>query len=188
MLIQDYSPSNLTQFGYNAVATDPNVAQGGVLYRLLMRAFPGWYENNSVYALFPLTIPSENKKILTDLGQVSLYSFKPPTKPVVPIVFSTAQAARTILSNQQAFNVVWGKAISSLTGNYDFMLSADRTINTADHKLFMQALYTDVPNGMDEVWDFYVKRTTQLLHDRSYSLGDYLQVDAVREYLRVFRG
>lgn len=29
-----------------------------------MRAFPGWYEYNSIYVLFPLTIPSENK-ILT---------------------------------------------------------------------------------------------------------------------------
>jgi hypothetical protein len=183
MLIQDCSPSNLTQFGFNAVATDPNVAQGGVLYRLLMRAFPGWYESNSVYALFPLTIPDENKKILTDLGLVSSYSFKPPTKPVVPTVFSTAKSARTILGNQQAFNNVWGNAISSLTGNYDFMLSADGPTNTASHKLFMKALYTDVPKGMDEVWDFYIKRTTKLLRDRSYPLGDCFQVDAVREYI-----
>jgi linoleate 8R-lipoxygenase/9,12-octadecadienoate 8-hydroperoxide 8R-isomerase len=181
-LIQDYSPSNLTQFGYNAVATDPNVAQGGVLYRLLMRAFPGWYEYNSVFAMFPLTIPSENEKILTDLGHASLYSFKPPTAPVVPTVFSTAQSAKYILGNQQAFNIPWGKAIASLTGSYDFMVSGDRPVNTADHKVFMQALYTDAPKGMDEVWNFYFKKTTQLLCDRSYSLGEYFQVDAVREY------
>src|SRR5277367_1217529 len=92
-LIQDYSPRTLTQFGYNEVASDLNVAQGGVLYRVLMRAFPGWYEYNSVYALFPLTIPSENKKILRRLGKRSLYSFKRPSAPARPYVLSTAQSA-----------------------------------------------------------------------------------------------
>jgi hypothetical protein len=119
-----------------------------------MRAFPGWYECNSVYALFPLTIPSENKKIFTDLGLASSYSFKPPSKPTVPKVFSTGQSARAILENQQAFDVISATAISTRT--FD-------------------------PNGIDEAWDFYCKRTTKLLDDKSYRLGNYFQVDAVRE-------
>jgi hypothetical protein len=146
----------LTQFGFNSVATDPNVAQGGVLYQLLMRAFPGWYEYNSVYALFPLTIPSENKKILTDLDLVSAYSFNPPCKPPVRKVFCTAKAARTVLENPEAFSSP-GKAMSVVT--------------------------FDDAKGMKEVWDFYCKRTSQLIHDESYELGDYFQVDAVREYI-----
>jgi hypothetical protein len=144
----------LTQFGFNAVATDLDVAQGGVLYRLLMRAFPGWYECNSVYALFPLTIPSETKKIFTDLGLASSYSFKAPSKPIVPKVFSTGHSARAILENQQAFNVISAKAISNST--FD-------------------------SNAMDEAWDFYCKRTTKLLDDKSYRLGTYYQFDAARE-------
>jgi hypothetical protein len=179
--MQDYSPANLTQFGFNAVATNPTVAQGGVMYRLLMRAFPGWYEYNSVYALYPFTIPKENEKILTTLKTVSSYSFKPPTAPSIPIPFSTAENAKKILGNQSVFKVVWGKAISSLTGNYEFMLSADKPENTADHKEVVKALYTDVPKGMDEVWDFYIRRTNDLLKERSYPLGKGFQVDAVRE-------
>lgn len=169
---QDYSPANLTQFGFNAVASDPNIAQGGVLYRLLMRAFPGWYEYNSVYALFPLTIPSENKVILKELGLESSYSFKPPSNPTVPISFSTAQSARTILGNQQAFNV-------SISGSNDFMVCGD---GVSEHKHFMEALYTDVPKCMNEIWDFYIKRTIQLVRDGSFQLGEYFQVDIVREY------
>src|SRR5271156_1178409 len=99
LIIQDYSPRTLTQFGYNEVASDLTVSQGGVLYRVLMRAFPGWYEYNSIYALFPLTIPSENRKILRGLGKESLYSFNRPTAPVRPYVLSTAQSARKILTH-----------------------------------------------------------------------------------------
>lgn len=152
------------------------------MYRLLMRAFPGWYENNSVYAMYPFTIPSENKKILTSLNTVSLYSFKPPTKPTPPTSFSTAAVAKEILGNETAFNVTWGKAIASLTGNYNFMLSGDKPVNTADHKTMVQALYKEAPKGMDEVWDFYIRKTNLLLKERSYPLGNYFQVDAVREY------
>jgi linoleate 10R-lipoxygenase len=48
------------------------------MYKLFMRAFPGWFEYNSVYALFPFTIPSENVKILKKLDVWSQYSLNPP--------------------------------------------------------------------------------------------------------------
>jgi predicted lipid-binding transport protein (Tim44 family) len=152
------------------------------MYRLLMRAFPGWYEYNSVYALFPFTIPSENRKILVSRGVESQYSFKPPSKPQPQIVFNTAANAKAILGNQKAFNVIWGAAISRLTGGVDYMLSADKPANTAQHVAVVKALYNDVSDGMDEVWDFYTKTTEKLLHERSYQLDNFYQVDAVREY------
>jgi hypothetical protein len=136
------------------VATDPNVAQGCVLYRLLMHAFPGWYDYNSVYALFPLTVPSENEKILKNLDLISSYSIKPPSTPAARKVFCTAKGVRTVLDNKEAFRAP-GKAISIVT--------------------------FDDPKGMDEVREFYCKWTTQLLRDESYALGEYFQVDAVRE-------
>jgi hypothetical protein len=156
-----------------------NVAQGGLLYRVLMRAFPGWYEYNSVYALFPLTIPSENKKILTDLGKVSLFSFNPPSAPVTPCVLSTARSARRILAHPLACRLVWDRAICGLTGQ---SLSAKGRANAGtDDKLLKQVLYDNVPKGLEEIWDFYNRRTTQLLREGSCKFKDYSQVDIVRE-------
>ena len=171
----------MTHFGYAAAASDPDLAQGGVLYRLLMRAFRGWYEYNSVYAMFPFSIPSENRKILTSRGVASQYSFKPPTKPKAEIFFSTAANAKKILGNQKTFNVIWGAAISRLTGGVDYMLSADKPANTKQHAAVAKAIYTDVPDAMGEVWDFYTRFTENLLRERSYLLDDFYQVDAVRE-------
>jgi hypothetical protein len=164
------------------VASDPDVASGGVLYRLLMRAFPGWYEYNSVYALFPFTIPKESEKILKGLGVRSSYTFDPPKKPQDPVVFSTAANAKMILGDQKTFKVIWGDAISRLSGGVDFMLSADKPANTAQHVAVSKAIYQDVADGMEEVWDFYCAYTEKLLKERSYQLDDFYQVDAVREY------
>jgi hypothetical protein len=179
---QDFSPANLTHFGYAAVVSDPDVAQGNVMYRLLMRAFPGWYEYNSVYALFPFVIPKENRVILRNLGVESQYSFDPPRKPQDQISFSTAANAKKILGDEQTFNVVWGKAILSLTGGVQYMLTGDRPSNNAQHAKVYKALYTEVPDGMKEVFDFYTKHTEKLLRERSYQLDNFYQVDVVREY------
>jgi hypothetical protein len=173
----------LTNFGFAAVASDPEIAQGGVIYRLLMRAFPGWYEYNTVYALLPLTIPSENRKILESRGVISQYSFNPPKKPHPKIIFSTAANAIKILGDQKTFNVPWGAAISRLTRGVNYMLSGDKPSNSVQRAAVVKALYKDAHNGMEEVWDFYTKFTERLLRERSYLLDDFYQVDAVREYL-----
>lgn len=34
----EYNPSRLTAFGYKEISTDPSIAGGGVMYKLLMRA------------------------------------------------------------------------------------------------------------------------------------------------------
>jgi len=178
----DYSPALLTNWGYASVASNIDVAQGGLMYRLLMRAFPGWFEYNSVYALFPFTTPHTSKEILESRGVFSQYSLAPPKKPTAPIVFSTAKNAKLILGDEQTFNVTWGAAISRLSGGVNYMLSADKPANNEQHKQVYKALYTDVKDWKEEVWDFYVRFTEKLLNERSYRIDDFFQVDAVREY------
>lgn len=57
----DNSPANLTNWGYNPIAADHEIAGGGVMYKLLMNAFPDFYRGNSVYAMFPFTFPDETR-------------------------------------------------------------------------------------------------------------------------------
>jgi hypothetical protein len=35
----DYTPHNLTSYGFQEASNDPSIAGGGVMYKLLMRAF-----------------------------------------------------------------------------------------------------------------------------------------------------
>jgi linoleate 8R-lipoxygenase/9,12-octadecadienoate 8-hydroperoxide 8R-isomerase len=64
----DYTPKNLTNWGYSEVNYDLTVDHGHVFYKLFLRAFPNNFKPNSVYVHFPMVIPSENRKILESLG------------------------------------------------------------------------------------------------------------------------
>ena len=77
--MQDYTRGSLTSWGYDQVSADPNTGGGGLMYKLLMTAYPGSYVHNSVYAIFPFTVPIETQKILQDLDSQEDYDFHPPS-------------------------------------------------------------------------------------------------------------
>lgn len=66
---------------------DYDVAGGGVMYKLLMKAIPGWYRANSVSALYPFTTPEGNKEIFDKLDTSQDLHFNKPvfTGPPKPI-------------------------------------------------------------------------------------------------------
>lgn len=103
--IQDYTPANLTNWGFNQVKSDPDVAQGQVAYNLFMRALPYYYRGNSVYAMFPFVVPEENRKILKKLKTDHLYNFDRPSYIGLPTSIKTWEGVTSVLGNQAAFKV-----------------------------------------------------------------------------------
>lgn len=101
----DYSPTSLTNWGYNIVAADNGVAGGGVMYKLLMNAFPSYYRSNSVYAMYPLTVPDENRKILKVLGKEKDYDFSEPKIVAPPIPVLTWDGVVSVLKDQENYKV-----------------------------------------------------------------------------------
>ncbi|RDW83399.1 hypothetical protein BP5796_04890 [Coleophoma crateriformis] len=176
---EDYNPAHLTHWGFNEVATDPKIAQGGVFYKLLMRAFPDFYPGNSAYAQYPFTIPSEVKKIHTELGTVSQLDFSPPKHQPKPTALFSYAACKKVLDDQVRFKVPWGPNTYALT-KHDYMLSGDKPSNKAQRDFVQKQLYCP-HNALDGVRQFYEKITLDLLRAKSYKLRDIYQVDAVRD-------
>jgi hypothetical protein len=87
------------------VKNDPDVAQGHVMYNLLMRALPFYYRGNSVYAMFPLVVPEENRKILKKLKKDQDYSFDRPSFIGLPTTVKTWEGVTSVLGDQAAFKV-----------------------------------------------------------------------------------
>ncbi|KIW81777.1 hypothetical protein Z517_04803 [Fonsecaea pedrosoi CBS 271.37] len=176
----DYTPANLTNWGWSQVKSDPTVAQGGCFYTLLMRALPFYYRGNSVYAMFPLTVPEENRKILTKLGKEQDYNFDRPTYIGVPTSIRSWKAVTGVLGDQASFSVPWGPHTFYLT-HQDYMLSGDSAANATQRKEVEKALYCPV-NGLAQVQKFYEDLTTQLVVARSERLrGEWYQLDACRD-------
>ena len=181
----DYTPQNLTSWGYNEVNYDVTVDGGHVFYKLFLRAFPNHFKANSVYAHFPLTIPSASRAVLTNLGKQGLYSFEEPVFVPPPTLITSYKAATLILGNKIDYKVTWGEAITFLMQNsgklygYDFMLAGDRSANASSRELMGKGLYKD--GWHEEIKTFYERITSELLRSKSYKLAGVNQVDIVRD-------
>lgn len=170
----------LTQWGYSTVTSDPSVAAGSVMHKLLMRAFPGWYKFNSIYAMFPFSVPDKTREVLEKMGTLSLYSFDQPAPPAKPMDFiSTYDACVRVLDDQEHFKMGWGPAIMGLTGR-EYMLSGDTQANRDQHARLHKEII-GVKGSEKAIWDFYVQITNELIQDSSFQIGDYFEVDAVRK-------
>lgn len=187
-----YHPKALTNWGFTEQNFDVSVDNGCVFYKLILRGLPNNFEPNSVYAHYPLTVPSEMKTVLTDLRKANKYTFeRPGTIPAPRMVFSYAAAVQ-VTEDQEAFKVTWGKAIEFLMGPAakNFMLAGDEKPNADSRRLMENAMYMgpysrSIPKGneawLEQVRKFYEEITPKLLKQKSYNLGGVNQVDIIRD-------
>ncbi|KAI9799736.1 MAG: hypothetical protein M1833_003855 [Piccolia ochrophora] len=177
----DYHPKNLTNWGYNEVQYDLNVQQGCVFYKLWFRAFPNHGKSDSIYAHYPMTIPSENRKIMKNLKREQDYSYDRPTRVPPRVNLTSYKAGKYVLDHQKEFNVNFGDGFEVLMGKggRDFMLAGDSTFNTQQRKLMAKALYKD--KWHQQIKEFYEQITVKLLKEKSYKVAGVNQVDITRD-------
>lgn len=99
----DYTPANLTNWGYAMSKGDATVDDGHVLYKLFLTAFPNHFEHNSIYAHFPFIIPSEERNIQLRKGKQHSYSWNMPCRRSTPVIISDYSAVCSILGHSQRF-------------------------------------------------------------------------------------
>ena len=128
-----------------------------------------------------MTIPSENKKILQDLGREEQYSWDRPALIPPRVNLTSYVGAKFILERPKEFIVTWGEATSFLMGKggSDFMLSGDSAFHTKQRQLMGKALYRS--NWHQEVKDFYESTTIKLLREKSCKIAGINQIDITRE-------
>ena len=181
----DHTPANLTNWGFQEVASDFNVLHGCVFYKLFLKCFPNHFTWNSIYAMYPLTIPAENEKIMKDLGKHNLFDYSRPTfvKPRVPIL--SYATTKRILDDKQTFNVMWD-GFTWIYGK-EFMLSGDTDWHEGMRQFVGECLYGQQA-WESEVKQFYEDTCTRLLKDKRYRVPGpggqgtgCWQIDAVRD-------
>ena len=156
------------------------------MYKLLMRAFPGWYEYNSIYALFPFSLPEKTREVQEKLGWLSLYSFDKPKPPAKPMDFiKTYDACVRVLDDREHFQMAWGPAIKELTGT-EYMLSGDTQKYAEMHKRLHKETM-GIKGSEKAIWDFYVEITNELIKSTSFQIGNYFEMDAVRKYCSIVK-
>lgn len=177
----DYHPKALTNWGFNESSSDKEIDHGCVIYKLFYVAFPNFYEENSVYAHFPLTTKDEMRTILRHLEKEHIYSFAHPKRQQKQETIETYDAATRVMNDKKTFGVTWGKAMEYLMGQpgRDFMLAGDQPINDRSRKLMEPAMY--ISEWEDDVKTFYERKTQELIEDKRYKLAGTNQMDLIRD-------
>lgn len=177
----DYHAKNLTNWGYAETHYDLSVNQGCMFYKLMLRAFPNHVKGDSIYAHFPMTIPSEMKKVMTDLGRHDNFSWDRPAFIPPRVNITSYMGAKTILENSKDFRVTWGEATGFLfgKGGLDFMLSGDSTFHGQQRKTMGKALYHS--EWKKHIKAFYEDITIRLLREKTCKIAGINQVDITRE-------
>ncbi|KAF3104418.1 hypothetical protein TWF569_000135 [Orbilia oligospora] len=179
----EYTPANLTNWGFSEIASDPAINQGCIFHKLFLKAFPHHFNYNSSYAFYPLTTPKETHKIMTDLGRVADFDYARPGQRPTRVMISSYAALKTILSKPE-FKVTWGQNFDYMMSGHTWMLSGDTDMN-ADQRVDMQHAIYGPSTWHRQVFDFYEQKTIEMLKKHSYSIGNTQMVDAVRDVINI---
>ena len=167
----DYTPKNLTNWGYSEVQYNFGVEQGCCFYKLFLRSFPNHFKPNSIYARMPMTIPSENRKIMKKLGRESHYSWDRPGRMPERTMVQSYKGVRYVLENPKLFTSIWGPACEYLWGKlgHEFMLAGDTKFHANQRATMGKLLYRD--QWHEHVKQFYEEITLKLLKEKSKKVG-----------------
>ncbi|KAF8852536.1 heme peroxidase [Acephala macrosclerotiorum] len=159
----DYTPRNLTNWGYNEVQYDTSVDEGCVFYKVILRAFPNHFKADSIYAHFPFVIPSENLVIQKSLNRAEKYSWDAPARQAPVVVLDTYASVTQALHDS-----------ASLTIN-------GTPANASVQSALAKGLYPK--DWQSEVKKFYSETTAKLLKTYAYAVPGTTksQVDIVRD-------
>ncbi|KAF1957002.1 hypothetical protein CC80DRAFT_561492 [Byssothecium circinans] len=162
----DYSPVLLTAFGFEEAGNDSSVAQGG-------------YRGNSIYALYPFTLPSEMRKIKQSLNQLSEYSYEPPKLAPKSIIVTTWKGVNNVLLYSRAYSIPYGKAFNQL-GEFEHMLGSNTAVATEKRKTIYRAVYSTA-RSIDDFAQCILTITNDLVSRHSNKLRNIYEVDAAKD-------
>ncbi|KAI8964322.1 linoleate diol synthase [Daldinia sp. FL1419] len=177
----DYHPRGLTSWGYNEVNYDLNINQGCVFYKLFIRAFPNHFKGDSVYAHYPMVVPSETKMILTNLGRVQHFNYDRPSFVPPRVNIMTSIGAQHVHENQDKYTSMNEEGLSFLMGRREnrFLHSGNPSFHDTMKNVTQGQLH-------DADWNSYVKgfyshTTDRLIKEKTYKLAGQNFIDIVRD-------
>ncbi|KAI0354701.1 heme peroxidase [Trametes cingulata] len=162
----DYTPGNLTAWGFQDCARDPNNgAFGAALPKLLFRNLPRHYPANNIYALFPMMTPEVTKKNLTNLGILDSYDLKRPVpQPESQIVSSVADIAR-VLGQPQQYKTFESPVFASTASNFTVVSNV-----TEQRKLALTQALFPTPDAFASHKAWFGTTVRELIKEHSFKM------------------
>ncbi|KAI0789558.1 heme peroxidase [Abortiporus biennis] len=190
----DYTPGNLTAWGYQDCVRNPNNgAFGAALPKLLFRHLPRHYPYNSVYGLFPFFTPETTRQNLTKLAEQQIiqkvedYSFTRPKAQPIPKVLDTIKGIRYASSHPEKFKNVIKSHMELCTQGYgNVLVFDDKVPHDRDLKEVMHAIFPD-QKTIDGYIDWFKQKTLECFASKSYKIDGVsgTRIDLVQNVLNI---
>ncbi|KAF9482553.1 linoleate diol synthase [Pholiota conissans] len=179
----DFTPYNLTAWGFADCQRDPNAfGFGSTLGRLLLRTLPNHFTENSVYTFFPLMTPESMKTNLKKLGVINQYDLSRPT-PTMPLIkVSGHQRVSSILKDVKGFATFYKARIGRVLDNIRGFFPAED-----DKERLAVTSVLASPELMDGISNYFYESTKKLIAANSFTLvgGKVGGIDIIRQVLKI---
>ncbi|GJE90952.1 linoleate diol synthase and cytochrome P450 domain-containing protein [Phanerochaete sordida] len=182
----DYTPFNLTSWGFQDCQRDPSApGYGSTLGRLFMRTLPNHYNADSTYTWFPLMTPQAMEKVLKGLGDIDLYNMQRPSAGEDVLDLAEYRDAAQVLGGGAFVPLTEGRAADVIRGKGFFLASSDPAAARRGQEAMLQAL-TGAPGSEEKITEFFFAKTGELMAKESWSVSkkQVRNVDIVRDVLK----
>ncbi|KAF2036661.1 heme peroxidase [Setomelanomma holmii] len=162
----DYTPQHLTSFGFREARSDTAIAGGGVMYKLFSERFvPGYYRGNSIYALYPSTVPSEMRQVQKSLGREADFTYDPPQHAPAMKVIADPKTVLSILRDSTSYTVPCCCEVSGAV---------------KQQKILRQAVVGPA-NSTKDFARLLEITTSDMMRNKSHKLRDISEVDVIKD-------
>ncbi|TFK65591.1 linoleate diol synthase [Pluteus cervinus] len=179
----DFTPYNLTAWGFNDCQRDPNAfGFGSTLGRLILRTLPENFTENSTYTFFPLMTPESMKIHLTKLNVIDQYDLTRPTTTTAPRKIQDYGVIAEILKKPNGWAEPYNARVARVIHGKGFYAAEGVEVR----RQVVNAL-AGSPEAIDKIGKSFYEATRKLINSRAATLvgGKAKAVDLVREVFRV---
>ncbi|KAG6889751.1 hypothetical protein C0992_004269 [Termitomyces sp. T32_za158] len=178
----DYTPYNLTAWGFADCQRDPNAfGFGSTLGRLLLRTLPHNFTENSTYTFFPLMTPESMETNLKNLKLLDQYDLSRPKKQNAAQVVSSYSEVAEIVKDRSATSSLYAARAARVLSNKGFY-----TVDGLEAQEKVYKALADNADSINKIGRFFYDTTRKLIDSNSYKLVGKIThgVDIVRDVLK----
>ncbi|KAG6917742.1 hypothetical protein DXG01_001280 [Tephrocybe rancida] len=178
----NFTPNNLTTWGFYDCQRDMNNGSGGgIIPKLMLRHLPRHFPWNSVYSLYPFFTPEKMKESLTHQKLDKKYTFDHPKTLPVPKVLNTFAGIKTVFNDPTNFKTIYEKY-----GYGSILMFDDNPKHDNDKAMVLHALFpTPEALGLHARW--FAASVTKKIKEKTWVYpnvaGNY--VDIVKDVINV---
>ncbi|ESK84894.1 heme peroxidase [Moniliophthora roreri MCA 2997] len=178
----DYTPFNLTSWGFADCQRDPDAyGFGSTLGRLFLRTLPNQFSENSSYAFFPLMTPESMKQNLKNLKKSDQYDLvRPVPTPSYQVVSEYSQVGDILKSSNFTAPQYQERAHRVIKGKGFFSTAESRE----EQQKVVEVLSS--PEGLRHTCKYFFEQTIKLIESNSWTLpnDNTCIVDLVRDVFK----